>query len=101
SWRVIGRAFPRVTLGGIPVLGTELGQTGDTNWSIGNNFVYRADVTAMVAGNGVYTLSNLLSSTTGPDGQGASLVAIYTDSADPRTNYIGINDGAAGSLVTG
>jgi hypothetical protein len=100
-WAVIGRAFPMVTLGGIPVLGTELGQTGDTNWSIGNNFVYRADVTAMVAGNGVYTLSNLLSSTTGPDGQGASLVAIYTDSADPRTNYIGINDGAAGSLVTG
>jgi hypothetical protein len=100
-WVVIGRAFPMLTLGGIPVLGTELGQTGDTSWSIGNNFVYRADVTALVPGNGTYTLSNLLSSTTGPDGQGASLVAIYADSADPRTNYIGINDGAAGSLVVG
>jgi hypothetical protein len=100
-WAVIGQAFPALTLNGTAVTGTLIGQTGDTTWNIGNNFEYRADVTALVSGNGAYTLSNLLSSLTGPDGQGASLVAIYTDSADLRTNYIGINDGAAGVLKAG
>jgi hypothetical protein len=100
-WAVIGQAHPALTLNGTSVTGTEIGQTADTNWGIGNNFVYRADVTALVPGNGMYTLRNLLSSITGPDGQGASLVAIYADSADPRTNYISINDGAAGVLKIG
>ncbi|MEO8701508.1 MAG: thrombospondin type 3 repeat-containing protein [Kofleriaceae bacterium] len=97
-WTVIGVAFPTVTLNGTAVTGTEIGQTPDTCWTIGNNFMYRADVTAMVAGNGTYTLTNILSNpgnpTRGPDGQGASLVVLYVDPADPRINYVSINDGA-------
>ncbi|MBA3541234.1 MAG: thrombospondin type 3 repeat-containing protein [Deltaproteobacteria bacterium] len=95
-WGVIGAPHTSVTLNGNAVLGAQIGTTPDTCWSIGTNYLYRGDVTALVAGNGAYTLTNLLSASSGPDGQGASLVAIYTDAADPRTNFIGINDGGLG-----
>ncbi len=102
-WTVIGTPYDTVTLNGTTVTGTLIGTTGDTCWGIGNNFMYRADVTALTAtGNGTYTVGNLLSSAVGgPDGQGASLVAIYQDSADPRANYVGISDGGIGFVGVG
>src|SRR5262249_47023880 len=98
-----GRAFAKITLDDTVVTGTEIGRAGDTCWDIGQNFVYRADVTAQVRGNGNYRLSSLLSSNAvaAPDGQGASLVVLYVDPADPKPNYVAINDGAAGQIVFG
>lgn len=90
-----------VTFNGTPITGVEIGQTPDTCWGIGNNFMYRADVTALVPGNGTYTVSNILSALSGPDGQGSSLVVVFTDGADPRTNFISIKDGAVGFIGNG
>ena len=95
-WTVIGTPFPTVTFNGTTLQGAEIGQTQDTCWGIGNNFMYRANVTSLVSGNGTFTLTNILSATTGPDGQGASLVVIYRDPADARTNFVAISDGAIG-----
>jgi hypothetical protein len=95
-WTTIGTPFPTVTLEGTAVTGTEIGQAEDTCWNIGRNFMYRADVTSRVTGNDTYTLTNILSSLSGSDGQGASLVIIYIDPQDPRTNFVKVSDGAIG-----
>jgi hypothetical protein len=102
-WTVIGTPFPTVTFNGTTLQGAEIGQTQDTCWGIGNNFMYRANVTALVAGNGTFTLTNILSnnSGSGPDGQGSSLVVIYSDPADTRTNLVTISDGAIGYVGGG
>jgi hypothetical protein len=104
-WTVIGVAFPTLNFANTDVTGVEIGQSPDTCWGIGNNFMYRADVTSLVTGNGTFTLTNLLSSLSGPDGQGASLVIVYKDPADTRNNFIGINEGAtidgASTVVSG
>ena len=93
-WTVIGVAFPTLTFGDTVVTGEEIGQSPDTCWSIGNNFMYRGDVSSLVTGNDTYTVTNVLSNLSGPDGQGVSLVIVYKDPADERNNYVGINDGA-------
>jgi hypothetical protein len=100
-WTTIGVAFPTVTMNNTAVTGTEIGTTGDTCWGIGNNFLYRADVTSLVTGNATFTLTNILSALTGPDGQGASLIILYSDPADTRRNFLAINDGAVGFVGNG
>ncbi len=105
-WTVIGTPFPTVTFENTSVTGVEIGQTPDTCWGIGNNFMYRADVTPLITGNATYVASDLLSvEAIAPDGQGISLVIVYKDPADLRNNYVGISDGASVSggatLMTG
>ena len=100
-WTVIGTPFPTLTFAGTSVTGIEIGQTPDTCWGRGNNFAYQADVTSLVTANGTFTASNLISATTGPDGQGISLVVVYADSADTRNNLVQINDGAIGFVTSG
>ncbi len=105
-WTVIGVAFPTLTFQNVVVTGVEIGQSPDTCWGIGNNFMYRADVTSLVTGNDTFTVTDLLSTTDlSPDGQGVSLVIVYKDPADDRNNFIGINEGAnvsgVESVITG
>jgi hypothetical protein len=78
-WSTIGGADSTVSFNGAGVTGTLLGATPDTDWSLGANRVYRADVTGLVAahGNGSYSFSGL-NPTFGGDGQGASLVLAWT-----------------------
>jgi len=96
-WAVIGTPFPTLTFEDTAVTAVEIGQTPDTCWGIGNNFIYRADVTSLVTGNGTFTASNLLSTDDlSADGQGISLVVVYKDPADTRNNLIKISDGAVG-----
>ncbi len=96
-WTTIGTPFPTVTFNNVAVQGAEIGQAADTCWDIGNNFMYRADVTSLVSGNGTFTVSNILStSDRSPDGQGSTLVVIYQDAADSRTNFVKLSDGALG-----
>jgi len=90
-WTIIGAPSPTFLVGGAPVTGTELGQTG-TTCSKGNNFMYRADATAAVVGK--TTVSVGLPDGIDSDGQGASLVITYVDAADPRHNFISIADGS-------
>lgn len=76
--------------------GELIGRSSDTCWGIPefpNNFVYRAEVTGQVSGNGVYSVSGLPDDRlAGNDSQGASLVVIYRQPGPYRT--ILINDGA-------
>jgi hypothetical protein len=90
-WTVIGAAVPTVTFAGTAVTGVELGQTG-TTCSRGNNFMYRADVTALAVGQTTATFA--LPSDLVAKGRGASLVITYANSADARNNFVAIQDGA-------
>ena len=67
-----------VTFAGVPVTGTNIGFSSDNCWGFQNSQAYRADVTALVPGNGNYALSNFRK----PNAEvnGASLVVFFTDS---------------------
>ena len=78
-WSTIGGADANVTFNGSSVAGALIGGTPDTDWGLGANRVYRADVTGLVNpnGNGTYGFSGLSPAAPG-DGQGASLVVFWT-----------------------
>jgi hypothetical protein len=66
-----------VTFAGTPITGTNIGVDSDNNWGFLNSQAYRADVTALVTGNGSYTLSNFTKP--GVDINGVSLLVFYDD----------------------
>jgi hypothetical protein len=95
-WGTLGsvNTYTSPTLSGLPVEGDLIGTSGDTCWGVQNNFVYRADVTSLVNGNGTYTIAGLPQDLElGNDSQGASLVVLYSDASLPLRTII-INDGA-------
>jgi hypothetical protein len=95
-WATLGsvNTYTSPTLNGALVQGQLIGTSGDTCWGIQHNFVYRADVTSLVQGNGTYSIAGLPSNLLqGNDSQGASLVVVYSDSALPYRTII-IHDGA-------
>ena len=95
-WATLGSAntYTSPLLDGQPVPGDLIGTSGDTCWNISNNFVYRADVTDRINGNGAYAIGGLPSNLAlGNDSQGASLVVIYQVGGAPLRTII-INDGA-------
>lgn len=89
-------AFSSLELEGEPVNGELIGRSYDTCWGVppaAYNFVYRAEVTGQVTGNGSYMISGLPDDRfAGQDSQGASLVVIYSQPGPYRT--VLINDGA-------
>jgi hypothetical protein len=72
-----------VTFDGTPITGTNIGTASDNNWSYLNGQSYRADVTALVAGDGTYDLSNFIktdeSENIVSDINGAALIVFYDD----------------------
>jgi len=81
-------ALANLTFGGTPIVGTQIGVGPDTCWGRNNSFAYRADVTALVPGNGAYVLTGVAS---GGNvlAQGASLVVIFSNAAQPtRTVFL-------------
>lgn len=95
-WATLGNAntYTSPTLNGTNVDGALIGTSGDTCWGVQNNFVYRADVTDLVTGNGTYTIAGLPDSLSmGNDSQGASLVVIYSDLSEPYRTIL-LRDGA-------
>lgn len=69
-------ALANMNFNSTPILGTRIGRGPDTCWGRTDSFSYRADVTPLVPGNGIYTLTgvagggNVLA-------EGAALVVIY------------------------
>lgn len=76
---------------GTPIVGTEIGSGPDTCWDRQFSRAFRADVTALVSGNGTYTISNVLRASP-LFAQGASLVVIYKNGAVAEHTIV-INDG--------
>lgn len=96
-WATLGSHghFTGPSLNGQAVAGRLIGVSADTCWGVSNNFVYRADVTELVGGNGAYSISGLPDSlASGNDSQGASLVVIYAGDITIPLKTIIINDGS-------
>lgn len=95
-WATIGTqdTFTSPALNGQAVSGKLVGSSGDTCWSANGNFVYRAEVTSLVSGNGTYTIAGLpASGHIDNDSQGAALVVVYSAAGAARKTIL-INDGA-------
>ncbi|CAN5377205.1 hypothetical protein BH09BAC5_BH09BAC5_24350 [soil metagenome] len=75
---------------------TIVGQGVDMCWAYSGTYVYRADVTGIINGNGNYIISGIPTNppTTGNDMDGATLLIIYDDVAASYTGSIHIDDGA-------
>jgi hypothetical protein len=81
-WNGIGNPSyvnPNVTLNGSPVTGTAIGSSSTNCWGPGDSTAYRADVTALVTGDGAYTVAGLASGAAGNSSNGASLVVLFDD----------------------
>lgn len=101
-WATLGNSntYTSPILNGQPVSGDRIGTSGDTCWGVQNNYVYRANVTSMVSGNGVYSVSGLPASLAdGNDSQGASLVVLYEEAGSPLHTVV-FNDGAVSLDLT-
>jgi hypothetical protein len=82
------------TLNGHPIFGAAIiGRSDTPNQGYREAYVFRADVTSLVSGDGSYVLAGLADGSSGADTLGASLVVIYSQAAAP-TRVISINDGA-------
>ena len=100
-WSTLGTdgTFMMPTLNGTAVTGTRIGQSDDPWWGVSQAFIYRADVTSLVTGNGTYTIAGLPAGPLPPanltvnDSEGANLVVLYDVPGAPQ-RVITINDGA-------
>ncbi len=75
-----------VLFNGVPVPGISLGDATTNCWGTGSSTGYRADVTALVTGDGDYTVSDLAQNP-GDSPNGAALVVIFDD-GNPANNKI-------------
>lgn len=86
-----------IKLNGKTLTGALAGQSAGTCWEqfpTFQNFVYRADVTGTVDGNGSYVLTGFPSGTVTADTQGASLFIVYTNPNDDVMGSVTLFDGA-------
>ncbi len=74
-------AIARGQVNGVEIVGENIGADGDPCWQgLTGSFSFRADVTQLVSGNGVYELSDFADSgdfETEPSVEGASLVVVF------------------------
>lgn len=78
-----------ITFNGVQVSGENIGFSDDNFWNQDNSQAYRADVTALVSGDGAYTLAGLPPS----NANGASLLAFFDDGNDANNRDIVLFDG--------
>ena len=87
------------------VRGTLIGSGASPCWPPAANFGFEADITPLVSGNGIYALSGFasgaqdgsdpwVSGSPTPALEGASIVAIYSNSSSPLT-HVEVDDGTA------
>ncbi len=74
---------------------TQIGNHIDKCWGYTGTYNYRADITALITGNGNYMVSGIPTSITTPgnDMDGASILIIYADPTQNFTGHIVIADG--------
>jgi hypothetical protein len=75
---------PNVIFAGVSVVGAALGDATTNCWGTGSSRAFRADVTSLVAGNGLYEVSNL-AALPGHDCNGVSLIVTFDD-GNPNNN---------------
>ena len=75
-----------VTFAGTDITGTNIGFSDNNCWGFQNSQAYRADVTSLVTGDAVYSLSNFLG--TSADINGASLIAFFDDGDDTNNRDV-------------
>jgi cysteine-rich repeat protein len=103
-WSISGGTDTTATINATAVTGVQVAAAGETCWGAGvNNTTFRADVTAQVTGNGVYTIGGLPSSTTATaaDTDGAALVVTYQNPTSGIRRRVMIRDGAITTSGTG
>ena len=76
------------------ITGDLIGTGHDTCWSIGSNYVYRADVFDFMDHDGLYQLSDIDYTPSSVEGQGFSLVVIYDSPGSTEVTRVTLNDGA-------
>jgi len=78
-----------ITFNGVTVTGENIGFSDDNFWDQANSQAYRADVTALVSGDGAYTIAGLFAD----NSNGASLLAFYDDGDDTNNRDIVLFNG--------
>jgi hypothetical protein len=80
-----------VLFAGTSIMGTNIGFSLDNFWGFLNSQAYRADVTSLVAGNGVYSLANFVKP--GVEVNGASLVVFFNDGNTANNRDVALFNG--------
>lgn len=91
---------PGILLNGSPVNGVALGDATTNCWGSGSSRAFRADVTALVAGNGVYTLSSMTTDAC-DDVNGASLIVAFDDGNAANNRDIVFFEGNDSNIASG
>ncbi len=73
-----------ITFNGSPITGTVIANTSTLCWGTSSYYVYAADVTSFVSGNGTYTISVPQALPTTPGADGATLYVVYCDGTLPK-----------------
>jgi hypothetical protein len=96
-WMVLN-PFPACSTGifdGNALDGVLVGRDEDPCWGLSEScYVWRQEVTSWVSGNGTYgvAIDSVVDGTTNDRGEGASLIALYEDAAEPEKVFL-IYDG--------
>ncbi len=72
-----------IVFNGTPIVGANIGFSSDNCWGYNNSQAYRADVTALVTGNGTYSVSGFIKPAANING--FSLIVFYDD-GNPSNN---------------
>jgi hypothetical protein len=87
-------ANANIMFNGTPIVGANIGFSSDNCWSYANSQGYRADVTALVTGNGTYVLTGLADDPPpGANSNGASLVVFFNDGNPANNRDVVVFDG--------
>lgn len=87
-----------VRFAGTTVTGTQIGFASDNCWGFTNSQAYRADVTALVPGNGSYSLADFLK----PDADinGVSLLVFFNDGNPANNRDVVIYEGNDSTIIS-
>ena len=91
-------ANANITFAGSPITGTNIGLANDNCWGYSNSQAYRADVTALVAGDGNYGVSGLIERDANING--LSLVVFHDDGDDTNDRDVVMFDGNDSNIVS-
>jgi hypothetical protein len=89
-----------VTFDGSSVTGTNIGLASDNCWGFDNSQAYRADVTSLVSGNGVYSLADFVKAGGDVNVNGASLLVFFDDGDGTNNRDIVLFDGNDSNIAS-